>query len=143
MDFYLKGGDRDYALANLQNLHPVFSQEQLATSLCAMHLHEISRDAASLADSHFPVIDTATLVEDIKASLLEDPLAKREFSHCIKGSPSPQFTLSHSGLLLMDHHIYIPDFRPKCRNLRTHVLQEKHDHFTASHFGYNKTLELL
>ena len=33
MDYYLKGGDRDYMLANPQNLHPIFTQERLATAL--------------------------------------------------------------------------------------------------------------
>jgi hypothetical protein len=71
------------------------------------------------------------------------PLTNRELERCLKGSPSPRFTLSSSGLLLMDRHVYVPDFRPDRRNLHTRVLQEKHDHPTAGHFGYNKTLELL
>src|SRR6266511_798177 len=34
-DVYLKEGDSDYATVNLQNLKPIFSQEQLATKLYA------------------------------------------------------------------------------------------------------------
>jgi hypothetical protein len=142
-DYYLKGGDRDYTLANLQNLHPIFMQEQLATSLCATRLHKVALDAASLVDSSIPILDSVALLEDIKAGLTVDPLANRELEQCLKGSPSPRFTLSSSGLLLMDHHVYIPDFRPNCGNLCTCVLQEKHDHPMAGHFSYNKTLELL
>ena len=37
-DYYLKGEDRDYTLANPQNLRPVFSQEQLSSSLRATRL---------------------------------------------------------------------------------------------------------
>ena len=142
-DYYLKRGDRDYTLANPQNLRPIFSQEQLATSLRATRLYAIARDAAALVDASVPVLDIAALVEDIKSGYSVDPLASRELDLCRKGSPSPRFTLSPSGLLLMDRRVYVPQFRPERGNLRTRVLQEKHDHPTAGHFGYNKTLELL
>ena len=98
VDYYLKGEDRDYTLANPQNLHPVFSQEQLASSLRATRL---------------------------------------------QGSPAPRFSLAPSGLLLLDRRVYVPDYRPEQGNLRTRVLQSKHDHLTAGHFGFNKTLSLL
>ena len=143
VDYYLKGEDRDFTLANPQNLRPVFSQEQLATSLRATRLQEVVSDAAALVDIPIPVVDTAALVEDIKAGLLVDPIAKREYDLCVKGSPSLRFSLSPSGLLLKDHRVYVPDYRPERGNLRTRVLQEKHDHLTAGHFGFNKTLELL
>jgi hypothetical protein len=142
-DFYLKGGDRDYTLANPQNLRPIFTQEQLAISLRATSLHDIAMDAAALVDSSIPILNTASLVKDIKAGLTTDPIAKREYDHCLKGSPSPRFTLSSSGLLLMDRRVYVPEYRPEKGNLCTRVLQEKHDHPTAGHFGYNKMLELL
>jgi hypothetical protein len=38
VDYYLKGGDRTYTLANPQNLRPIFSQEQLTTLLRATYL---------------------------------------------------------------------------------------------------------
>jgi hypothetical protein len=66
-DFYLKGGDRDYTLVNPQNLHPIFMQEQLAILLHATSLHDIAMDAAALIDSSIPILDTASLVKDIKA----------------------------------------------------------------------------
>ena len=143
VDYYLKGGDRDYILANPQNLRPLFSQEQLAASLRATRLQEVAKDAAALVDSSIPILDAAALVEDIKIGLAIDPLAKREFDLCSKSTPSPRFSLSPSGLLLLDRRVYVPDYRPDRGNLRTHILQEKHDHPTAGHFGFNKTLELL
>ena len=47
------------------------------------------------------------------------------------------------GLLLINAHIYVPEHRPKSGNLRTCVLQLKHDHITAGHPGQNRTLDLL
>ena len=142
-DYYLKGGDRDFTLANPQNLRPVFSQENLATSLRATRLQDIALNAAALVDISIPIIDTAALVEDIKVGLTVDPVAKREFDLCTQGSPSPGFSLSSSGLLLLHRRVYVPDYRPEQGNLRTRVLQEKHNHLTAGHFGFNKTLELI
>jgi hypothetical protein len=81
-DYYLKRGDRDYTLANPQNLYTIFTQEQLATSLCATRLREVALDAASLVDSSIPILDSAALVEDIKAGLTVDPLANRELERC-------------------------------------------------------------
>ena len=95
MDYCLKGEDRDYALANPQNLHPVFSQEQLATSLRATHLQVVSRDAISLADTSFPILDATALFDDIKAGLQIDPLAKWELDSCLKGSSSHDSLFHH------------------------------------------------
>jgi hypothetical protein len=94
-------------LANPQNLCPIFTQEHLATSLHATCLHKVALDAASLIDSSIPILDSAALLEDIKAGLIIDPLANRELEQCLKGSPSPHFTLSSSGLLLMDRVMFL------------------------------------
>ena len=142
-DFYLKRGDRDYMLVNPQNLCLIFTQEQLATSLHTTHLQEVITDAATLIDTSIPILDISALLEDIKAGYAVDPLASRELSLCLQGSPSPRYSVSASGLLLLDSCVYIPDYQPKRGSLRTHVLQSKHNHPTASHFGHNKTLELL
>src|SRR5258706_2239642 len=48
IDYYLKEGDRDFSLANPQNLRPVFTQEKLAATLRATHLRPITSLAASL-----------------------------------------------------------------------------------------------
>jgi len=68
-------------------------------------------------------------------------LSSGELDHCLKGSPSPRYSLSLFGLLLMDRPVYAPEYRPEQGNLRTRGLQAKHDYPTARHFGYNKTLE--
>ena len=143
VDYYLKGGDRDYMLANLQNLRPIFSQEQLATSLCATRLQDVASDMAALVDLPILFVNTTALVEDIKEGLLVNPIAKRELNLCVKGSPSMCFSLSPLGLLLMDSCVYVPNYRPERGNLCTCILQEKHNHPTAGHLGFNKMLELL
>jgi len=130
-------------LANLQNFRPMFSQEQLATLLRATHLCEVALHAASIFDTSIPLIDSTALLEDIKSAYTVDPTAILELDLCLNGTPSPRFSVSRSGLLLLDRRVYIPEYRPDRGNLHTHVLQEKHDHPTAGHFGYNKTLELL
>ena len=142
-DYYLKREDRDFTLANPQNLRPIFTQEQLAVSLRATHLRPLAIEAASLVDVPIPIIDSAALIEDIKASYQHDTIAQREYDLCSKGTPSPRYALSSSGLLLLNSRVYVPDHRPDRGHLRTRVLQEKHDHPTAGHFGFNKTLELL
>jgi len=109
-DYYLKSGDRDFALANPQNLRPVFSQEQLATSLRATHLQSVATAAASLVDSSIPILDAAALVDDIKVGLTIDPIAKREYERCISNNPSPCFLLASTGLLLLDRRVYVPDY---------------------------------
>ena len=119
VDYYLKGEDRDYTLVNPQNLCPMFSQEQLASLLCATRLQEVSRDAASLVDISVPILDVAALTDNIRAGLQINPLAKRELNRCLQGSPAPQFSLAPSGLLLLDRRMYVPDYRPEQGNLRT------------------------
>jgi len=130
-------------LANPQNFCSMFSQEQLATLLRATHLHEVVLHTMSIFDTSIPLINSATLLEDIKSTYAVDPTAIRELDLCLNGTPSPRFSVSHLGLLLLDHHVYVPEYRPNRGNLHTHVLQEKHDHPTTGHFGYNKMLELL
>ena len=143
VDYYLKGEDRDFTLANPQNLRPVFSQEQLSTSLRATRLQEVTKDAVSLMDTSIPVLDATALNEDILAGLQSDPLSKRELDRLSQDLPSPRFSLSPTGLLLMDRRVFVPDYRPTRGSLRTRILQSKHDHLTAGHFGFNKTLTLL
>ena len=142
-DYYLKRGDRDLTLANPQNFCPFFMQEQLAILLRATCLHDVTLLAASLFDLSTPIIDSAALIEDIKASYPANPLASWEFDLCLNGTPSNRFSLLTSGLLLFDRRVFVLYNRPDRGNLRTRVLQEKHDHPTAGHFRYNKTLELL
>jgi len=55
---YLKEGGSDYTTVNLQNLKPIFSQEQVATSLHTTKLY-------SIAVLEAYVIDIDQLTEDI------------------------------------------------------------------------------
>jgi len=89
-DFYLTRGDRVYTLASLQNLRPIFTQEQLATSFRATQLHDVAMDLAALVDCSVPILD-------ISAGLAVDPLSSWELDICLKGSPSPRFSLSLFG----------------------------------------------
>src|SRR6266481_7552965 len=61
-DIYLKEGNSDYATANPQNLHLVFTSKQLALSLRATHL-----SAPVLRGSL--IMDTERLHVDIKSQL--------------------------------------------------------------------------
>jgi len=124
-------------------LRPVFTQEKLATALRTTRLQEVAALAASLVDDSIPILDSAALLDDIKIGLQEDHIATRELSLCLQQTPSPRFSLSHSGLLLLDARVYVPNYRPERGNLRTRILQCKHDHPTAGHFGFNKSLQLL
>src|SRR6266542_532140 len=49
-DVYLKQGGSNYATVNPQNLKPIFSQEQLATSLCATKLYSTAVLRAYMID---------------------------------------------------------------------------------------------
>jgi hypothetical protein len=61
-DVYPKEGDSDYAAVNPHNFRPVFTQEQLASSLCTSSLAEpILRTAT--------IIDETQLCQDILVSL--------------------------------------------------------------------------
>src|SRR6266540_3788397 len=62
---YLKEGGSDYATVNPQNLKPIFSQEQLATSLHTTKLY-------STAVSGAYIIDINQLTEDIQSAYLHD-----------------------------------------------------------------------
>src|SRR6266545_109202 len=64
-DVYLKEGGSDYTTVNLQNLKPIFSQEQLATSLHATKLY-----ATAVSGAY--IIDINQLTEDIQLAYLHD-----------------------------------------------------------------------
>ena len=88
------------------------------------------------------ILDDAAFMDDIKAGLQVDPIAKRGLEQCLRGSPSAHLSLSPSGLLPLDRRVYVPDYRPDQGNLRTRALQSKHDHLIAGHLGFNKVLSL-
>ena len=65
-DVYPKEGDRDYARVNLQNFRPVFTQEQLTSSLHATCLATPVLCTSAL-------VDVEAIHKDIIASLPADP----------------------------------------------------------------------
>jgi len=133
-DVYPKRGDRDYARVNPQNFKPVFSSEQLTSSLRATLLEDTCLRATSL-------MDYKSLRSDIVKATDSDTFA-REMIKTLRSSSSSEsshWTTSDTGLLFHDKRIYVPD----SSDLRLRVLRFKHDHPTAGHPGQNKTIELL
>jgi hypothetical protein len=127
-DVYPKEGDKDYARVNPQNLRPVFTQEQLASSLRATILLAPVLRASSL-------LDIEDIHKDILESLDSDPIA----SVRIKDTSDSRWTVNPEGFLTLDNHIYVPE----AKDLRLRVLRYKHDHPLSGHFGQNRTLELI
>jgi len=123
-----KEGDRDYARVNPHNLRPMFTQEQLASSLRATILLTPAICAATL-------VNVEQLHKDILTALPSDPVA---LSHKSDSSDS-RWSTDSTGLLCLDDRIYVPDIN----DLRLRVLRYKHDHPLSSHFGQNRTLELV
>ena len=97
-DVYPKEGSSDYASINPQNLRPVFTNEQLALSLCASTL-------LLPALRGLLIMDTEKLWADIVSSLQSDPTALVHLSN----QTDPQWTTSPDGLLQQDDCIYVPD----------------------------------
>lgn len=104
-DFYLKRGDRDYLLANPQNLKPIFDSTQLVESLRATHLLPLALRATTLDALETPVLDLEAIIDDIREGLKHDPVAIKELALIAKGRTSKRFSLHDTGLLLMDDKI--------------------------------------
>jgi hypothetical protein len=105
-DIYLKEGSSDYASINPQNLQPVFSQHQLASSLRATNLAYPIARAASLMDSE-------KLLRDIHANLANDATATKYLGQ----TSEPRWRTNNQGFLLYDDRLYIPDAQDVgCRN---------------------------
>jgi len=126
-DVYPKEGGSDYATINPHNLRPVFTTEQLITSLRATSLYAPVVRATM-------IMDVDQLYSDIRSSLRDDPTASARLDN-----PTDCWTVTTDGLLLLDKRIYVPD----ANDLRLRVLQDKHDHPISGHFGQNRTLELI
>src|SRR5882672_5848896 len=124
-DVYLKEGNSDYASVNPQNFRPVFTSEQLASSLRATTL-SIPVLRGSL------IMDAERLHSDIWSQLRDYPISAEH----LNTQSDPTWTLDPDGLLRHSGRIYVPD----SGNLRLRVLQYSHDHPLAGHFGQTKTL---
>ncbi len=67
-DVYLKEGGSNYATVNPQNIKPIFSQEQLATSL-----HATKPYSTAVLGAY--IIDIEQLTEDIHSTYPHDPIS--------------------------------------------------------------------
>jgi hypothetical protein len=130
-DVYPKGGDRDYASSNPHNLRPVFTSEQLVSSLRASTLADPVLRAAI-------TMDINDLHSGILAALSDDVFCQSQLA-VARSESDPRWTVDNSGFLRLDGRIYVPD----ANDLRLKVLRNKHDHPISGHFGQNKTLELV
>jgi len=127
-DVYPKEGDSGYARVNPQNLRLVFTQEQLSNSLCATYLEfPVLRAVA--------IMDVETLHSDILSALPSDPIAQVHLADPLDS----HWSTNKAGFLRLDGCIYVPDLDDLCLQ----VLQYRHDHPLAGHFGQNQTLELI
>ena len=124
-DVYPKEGSSNYASINPQNLQPVFTNEQLALSLCASTLW-------LPALWGLLIMDTEKLRADIVSSLQSDPTALVHLSD----QTNPRWTTSPNRLLRQDDCIYVLDVGM----LQLRVLQYAHNHPLSRHFGQSKTL---
>ena len=133
--FTQKRGDSDYAKINPQNLRPVFTQEQLASSLRATYYLEPVLRAVGL-------MDIGRLHEDI----LSAQKANKHLSNTLSTlsdktefNSDTRWSVDDQGLLRYDDRIWVPD----SNNLCLRILLNNHDHPIAGHYGQNKTLDLV
>jgi hypothetical protein len=76
-------------------------------------------------------MDSEKLLQDIHANLANDVTAAKYLGQ----TSDPRWRTNDKGFLL--YRLYVPD----AQDLRLCIL--KHDHVLASHFGANKTLQLV
>lgn len=123
--------DSSYAAVNPHNFRPVFTQEQLSSSLRATYLQYPALRTSV-------IMDLESLHSDIKNGYDGDPEA--QVGLALAGDLSNScWTSDDAGLLRLDGRIYIPN----SADLRLLVLRIHHDHILAGHFGQNRTLELI
>ena len=133
-DVYPKRGEGAYALANPQNLQQLFKDGQLLELLRATYiLQPESISASAIVQMRPTIYKVDSLLADILTELTSDEFAKTQLE------PSPPWSRSPSGLLLFNLRVYVPEGH----DLRLRILQLKHDHETAGHPGFRKTLDLV
>jgi len=112
---------------NPHNFRPVFTHEQIATSLWATILTTPMLCTATILDQN-------QLYSDILATLPFDSSISDHLLHL-----EERWSKDGVGFLRLNNRIYVLDNA----NLRLWVLQYHHDHVLAEHLGQNKTLELI
>ena len=113
----------------------LFKEGQLVEVLQASYI--LSPDIQSPEHSvqmQATILDEESLKNDIITALLQDDSVKEHLEN-----PLTPWSKSSAGLLLYHNHVYVPNKG----DLRVKVLQSKHDHVTAGHPGFKKTLELI
>ena len=132
-DVYPKEGDSDYSVINPHNFRPVFTQEQLASSLRATILHYPVLRASFL-------LDEDQLRSDIRSALNSaSPTPELAKGLELAAQGHPRWSKDDEGWLRLNGRIYVPDVD----DLRLRVLRSRHDHPTAGHWGQNKTQALI
>src|SRR5215469_16003590 len=116
-------------------MQQLFKEGQLVEALRASYI--LAPDIWSPEHSiqmRATVLDVESLKNDILAALPEDDSVKDYLNN-----PSTPWSKSDTGLLLYHNHVYILNKGDLC----VRVLQSKHDHVTAGHPGFKKTLKLI
>ncbi|KAL7281616.1 LOW QUALITY PROTEIN: hypothetical protein ACG7TL_004933 [Trametes sanguinea] len=132
-DVYPREGGSDYSVVNLHNYRPIFTQEQLASSLRATVLRGPVLRATFLLDSE-------QLWSDIKsAQSSPNPDPKLAAARRLAAENNPKWTQDEDGLLRLNGRIYVPN----SKDLGLQVLRAYHDHPKAGHWGQNKTQALI
>ena len=132
-DVYPKEGDSDYSVVNPHNFRPVFTQEQLASSLRVTILHYPVLRASFL-------LDEDQLRSDIRSALNSaSPTPELAKGLELAAQGHPRWSKDDEGWLRLNGRIYVPDVD----DLRLRVLRSRHDHPTAGHWGQNKTQALI
>ena len=127
-DVYSKKGENGFTRVNPQNLCPVFTTEQLNSSLRVTYLQLPVLWASVL-------MDVKRLHADILSALPSNPTAQTHLSDSL----NPWWTTDANGFLCLDGRIYVPE----ADDLRLCVLRYKHDHPLSGHFSQSCTLELV
>jgi len=119
-------------MTNPLNCRPLFTQEQLSPTL------RVSHTLAPPSPSTNTILDVRALHNDIRNLLVLDPTSSQVLATQEDKLRAP-WTVEEEGLLLLRGKIFVLDVG----NLRLRVLQGKHDHPLAGHFGQEKTLQLV
>ena len=130
-DVYPKEGDIGYAQVDPQTFRPIFTNEQLSTSLWATFLQGPILRASV-------IMDIESLHNSIRSALSSDPESALGLEYA-NDPNKPRWSIRSDGLLLLDNRIYVPNHS----DLRLQVLRNFHDHPLSGHFGQNRTLEAV